>query len=618
MVADRQPERGEMVRFEAARQAVRAVASAFRTLRLYPLSHARTVEALEAARAAVEAYTAVYGVMGVTTSAQGLVFDFPARPYDDDVVADLARTLRARAVPALRFLHGISSAELGEFVAALHLPRPQIDRAGGLRAHLSTRGVRNLVLETVGETRAPGAGPIESLVDAVEAGDSDRIAAYLQQVDAEDEALRQLFRTIDRRLVSQSRQQQLRAWKAIGQSLAPPRAPGLRAICAAIVRAVDEPWAATLIAQWPPVAVASLEAYSGEGAEATGRRIGDVLRSVRRPIPAAALPAVTEPSPSEVHGAAEAFASWDARRLREQAVRAWGELLPQAGGADLTAMLAELETAVVSMVQEDDIGGILAAVEVLSAAGSRSDAPSEAARTMLARVLSLSARPLLEHLTADPSDPGHPFVQAMRSAPGETVRVLLEISAEDTRIQIRRRTVDLLAALAAGRPELLTPHVMDSRWYVARNAVTVLERVGGEGTMPALRAAMVHGDGHVRREALRAAAAVGTVDAMEAMAEALYHPDAETRQAAAHWLGVMGRPEAAAVLVAILEGGSLLDQVDLKREVIRALGRIGTPACAQALRRVATAAGPLLRRRAVEELKQEAAAALARMGESAT
>jgi len=612
MIEDRRAEGDERVRFERARHAVRAVASALRTLRLYPLSHARMAEALEAARASVDAYTAAFGPLAIVASAQGLVFDFRARPYEDDVVADLTRALRVRSVPTLRFLRGLTAGEVGELVAALHRPRPQIERAGGLRAYLAARGVRNLVIEAA--EAAPAAGPalLEPLLDAVDAGAGERIAAHLQQAGADDEGVRQLFRTLDRRLLTRPRQQQAAAWRAIGQSLAPARAPWQAALCVAIVRAAEEPWAATLIAQWPPVAAASLVAAPGS-AETQGRRVGDVLRSVRHLTPRVPLPSAEGPTPAEARAAAEELSTWDGPRLREQAVRRLGDLLPALGGADLAATLAELETAVVDMVRENDIKGILAATVTLAEPRSREDAAAEVIRAMLARVLSLGAKPLLEQALVVPSVPGDPFVQAMRAAPDETVRVLLEISAEDSRIQIRRRTVDLLAELATGRPELLTPHVLDPRWFVARNAVTVLERIGGAGIVPALRAAMDHQDGHVRREALRAAASVGTPEAVELVAEGLSHREAETRQAAAHWLGVMGHPEAADLMIAVLESGPLSEDSDLKREVIRALGRIGTPACAEALRRVAGMGGSLLRRRPVDDLKREALAALARI-----
>ncbi|MDR7466631.1 MAG: HEAT repeat domain-containing protein [Armatimonadota bacterium] len=608
MVGERQAEGEDAARFEAARRAIRAVAAAYRTLRLYPLTHRRTAEALEAARAEVDACTAVYGAVGVAPSGRGFLFDFSPQPYEDDVVADLARALRARGVPALRFFPGVTTAELAEVVAALHLPLPQLERSGGLRAYLGERGVRSLVVEPAGLTPAGEADPLQALIDALleaaAAADPGGIAAVLRRAESDDETVRLLFRRVDRRLMVESRALRRAAWRAIGESLTPPHEAWQVRLGETVVRAADEPWAAALIASWPPLAAPATPARQDEGVRSEGGR---------PPSSPAGAAAVTAPSPSELAAAAAEFAAWDGRRIREQTVRALGDLLPRADGATLPPALVDLEAAVVEMVREGDTGGILAAIDALAAAASHRQAPEEPVRTMLIRVLSLGATLLLERSADEPSLLSRPFRQAMASAPEETVRALLELSAQDHRLHIRRRAVDLLADLAAGRPELLSPHVLDPRWHVARNAVTVLERVGGR-TVPALRAAMGHDDGHVRREALRAAATAGTPEAVEAIAEALRHRDPATRQAAAHWLGVTGRPEAAAALTAVLEDGPLTEQVDLKREVIRALGRIGSPTCASALRRILAATAPPWRRRVLEELKQEARAALARIG----
>ena len=608
MSGDREAERAEVARFEAARRAVRGVASAFRTLRLYPLHHARTAEALQAARAALDAYTAGHGSLAVTATGQGLVFDFRTEPYADDVVGDLARAMRARAAPTVQFLRGVSSAELGEFVSALHLSPVQIQRAGGLGALLGAGGVRSVLIETVGGTLPRGADLLEPLLEAVSAGAADRITAYLRQAGGDEATMRELFRTFDRRIVTRPRQAQLDAWKAIGQSLAGLRTPWQAALCAMIVRSVGEPPAGSPASRWPPGLAASLVSQAGGTAQAQGRRVAEVLRTFHRTAPSTPLPVVEPPSPADLQEARTAVAAWDERRLRTQAVRRLGELLPVIGAAALTGALAQLEAAVVVMVQEGDPPGLLAAMNGLTgAAVSLTDARADAVRAMVQRMLSLGAGEVFERTLTRPPDPDHPFVQAMQVAPQETVRVLLELAGDDDRLQVRRRAVDLLAHLAAGRGDLLVPYALDPRWHVARNAVTVLGRIGGPEMMPVLRAAMSHPEGHVRREAMQVASQLGTSDAMEALAEVLLRPDGETQAAAAYWLGVLGRPAAAGVLVAVLEGSPISEQVDLKREVIRALGRLRAPESADALRKVASRAGG--------ELRQEAAAALARLQE---
>lgn len=416
---------GAQARYEAARRAARSVASAFRTVRLYPLHHAATVEALEAARAAVDGYASAYGSLLVTAADHGLVFDAAGAPYEDDVVAELARALRARAIPALRFLRGLPASELGILLSALHLPRAQLERSGGLAALLASRGVRGIVIGDVAAPQAAGADLLEALVEAAGAGATDRIDGYLRQTGGSEETIRDLLRRLDRRIVTRPRAEQAAAWRAVGQSLTSLRAAWQAAVCAMVVRSVDEPWAASIAAQWPPVLAASLAAQAApSGARAQGRRVADVLRIFKQTRPSVSLPAPEAPDPDALRRAA-ADAAWDGRRLREQAVRRLGELLPAMEAGELEPALADLEAAVVTMAQEGDGAGLLAALSTAArAAVPPGDVRGDLLRAMTRRVLSLGSRDLAAHVLAGAPGGDHLLVRAMRLAPEETVRLL--------------------------------------------------------------------------------------------------------------------------------------------------------------------------------------------------
>lgn len=318
-------------RFEAARQAIRAIAGAFRTLRLYPLGHELTTDALGAAGRALDSYASTYGALAFTATPRGVVFDFSRRLYTDDVVSDLNRAMRARAAPGLRFLQSVPPVEIGELLAALHQPVHDVERAGGIVKVLTGRGVRDLVIEGLGSGVPAEVDPLEPLLTAAKAGAADRIAAYLQQTAGDQELIRRSLREFDRRIAGWPRVAQASAWKAIGKTLASMRVSWQAGVCAMVVQSVDEPWAASLASQWPPVLAASLVAQVTTDAHERGRRVAEALRSFHRPIPRVPLPPSPQPTEAEIRQAVDDLKAWPPERLHAQALQRLAEL-PQTIG----------------------------------------------------------------------------------------------------------------------------------------------------------------------------------------------------------------------------------------------------------------------------------------------
>lgn len=294
--------------------------------------------------------------------------------------------------------------------------------------------------------------------------------------------------------------------------------------------------------------------------------------------------------------------------LSTHALRRLVDVLPDldtARFADVSAMLEQ---------QEPDLATLIFVVTALTRLSSElTDARAELARASLHRVMDAAINgPVLRALEQQPLPADHPALLVMRAAPDEAVRLLLELVADEDRRQIRHEIVDLLPALAAGRLDLLVDHLVDSRWYIVRNVVTVLAGIGTAEVVPYLRAGIDHPDARVRRETLQTLGQIPVPQADVELIEALGHQDAETRALAARWLGLRRATEAVPALAAILEREPLGESVRLKHEVVRALGRIGTPAAQSALQRVAVSGG-LLRGDDVEGLRQAASAILSEL-----
>jgi HEAT repeat protein len=114
----------------------------------------------------------------------------------------------------------------------------------------------------------------------------------------------------------------------------------------------------------------------------------------------------------------------------------------------------------------------------------------------------------------------------------------------------------------------------------------------------------------LRREAARALAHLGGDVAMHALVDALTSERDDLPDIAVHWLGVLRDPRVVQPLLAVLERATRAGDVSRARDVIRALGALGseraTPRLVALLERRS-----LLRRRALRELQLAALAALA-------
>jgi HEAT repeat protein len=75
-----------------------------------------------------------------------------------------------------------------------------------------------------------------------------------------------------------------------------------------------------------------------------------------------------------------------------------------------------------------------------------------------------------------------------------------------------------------------------------------------------------------------------------------------------------GSPDAADALIALVQSTPLHEAIEVKREAIRSLGRLGTPEAEAALQRILSARG-VFNRRQLDDLRAEARKALAALHE---
>jgi hypothetical protein len=161
------------------------------------------------------------------------------------------------------------------------------------------------------------------------------------------------------------------------------------------------------------------------------------------------------------------------------------------------------------------------------------------------------------------------------------VRHLLGVLAETDNRRLRHLLLDLLANLGRLGPVVVrdaTALLTDSRWYVVRNMLLLLRRVGDPGSVPAVRKCADHPDLRVRLEAIRNLFAFDKDVPRELLRRALTHRDPRQAEAAMELAGEHGIAEAVEPIVEYLRGRDLFGaRRAVRLKAIRALAAIGDP-----------------------------------------
>ncbi len=142
------------------------------------------------------------------------------------------------------------------------------------------------------------------------------------------------------------------------------------------------------------------------------------------------------------------------------------------------------------------------------------------------------------------------FEKFTRLLDGSSVPGLIRLLGYLDTIAARKTVMNLLAAIGSADLPALTAALHDGRWYVVRNIVIVLRRIGDRQAKKHLLSILDHKDGRVRREAIKAMAQLGGNEAFDLIRNALDDPDISVRQFA---LGSLSRLEAVLAKRLLLE-----------------------------------------------------------------
>jgi len=307
------------------------------------------------------------------------------------------------------------------------------------------------------------------------------------------------------------------------------------------------------------------------------------------PPPAAARPSSPPPAPPPAAPDPPAVAKRDASRAAPPAAVP----LPP-GAADVIAELERSSTA-------PNVGDLLAAL-IDNAAAAAKLGRFEQVLGVIVSVIRVEERvpeasgvrrqygialrrfytkPVLEGLSRLLGAPKHraAAVTALQRGGAAGVEVLMDVLAAAPTVGERRAVFDALKHMTEGTDQLV--HMLEhSKWFVVRNVAELIGELGMDDAVPALGKCLDHADERVRKAVGLALAKIGTRSAAEPLRRALRDRSQEVRMQVA--VGIGGRKSSALAMPLVVAMEEEKDEA-VVRELILALGRIGSPDAVQAL-----------------------------------
>jgi hypothetical protein len=190
------------------------------------------------------------------------------------------------------------------------------------------------------------------------------------------------------------------------------------------------------------------------------------------------------------------------------------------------------------------------------------------------------------------------------------VQEFVALLGEERDRQVRARMCQVLAKVGPSIVPALMGWLDDSRWFLVRNVVHILGKIGDDAAFNPVVRLLSHPHMRVRIEALRTLALMDPSRAAQPILPLSRDADPEVRLEAIRALGALRRDEALPVLRDVAAGVAGAGGLSLREEAVEALAALGTAGACEALEALAR------RRvwpwqRAERRLRETAAAALA-------
>ena len=277
-----------------------------------------------------------------------------------------------------------------------------------------------------------------------------------------------------------------------------------------------------------------------------------------------------------------------ASALDRSSMRAFLELVeqPSVPRESLPGLLERLEAVYRRQLEEGRWGSCLDLVARVRRLALGEGESAEGSSALLERLAGRDAVDALVAGLRTLDSGGSAEVRRLVEGLGRTaVRNLLEVLAHEEDRARRHRLLDLLAGLGPAVVRDASALLADSRWYVVRNMLVLLRRVGDPGSVPAVRRCCEHADLRVRLEAIRNLFAFDQELPRELLRRAIRNSDPRLAEEAIDLAASRGIVEAIDPLVALLQRWDPLGgRRALRLKAIRALGEFADPRALAGLR----------------------------------
>jgi hypothetical protein len=151
---------------------------------------------------------------------------------------------------------------------------------------------------------------------------------------------------------------------------------------------------------------------------------------------------------------------------------------------------------------------------------------------------------------------------------------LVKFLGELKTIHARKRVIEILIFLGRKDIQALARGLDDHRWYVVRNIIYILRKIGDKRAIEYLLRTVRHGDIRVRKEVIRALGELGEREVVQTLRECLDDPDTEVRIASAKAFGNIGSEAAKKIILEKVSDKMFKDRdFEEKKEFYEVLSR---------------------------------------------
>lgn len=126
---------------------------------------------------------------------------------------------------------------------------------------------------------------------------------------------------------------------------------------------------------------------------------------------------------------------------------------------------------------------------------------------------------------------------------------LVKFLGELKTIHARKTVINALIILGRKDIPALSRGLDDQRWYVVRNIIYVLRKIGDKSAVEYLLKTVRHGDVRVRKEVIKALGELGRREVVQTLRECLNDPDVQVRIASAKSFGNIGSEAAKKIIL---------------------------------------------------------------------